>query len=238
MAAENCSCKSHFWSGLFVMIGLVFLGIMIPVSVAKNKSYDRTVTVKGLCEKEVMADKVIWPLVIKVAGNDFSQVYKAMEKQNSTIRAFLKEGGVKEEEISLSKIEVDDNNTDNYNNYRSMRYILKSVITVCSSDVDRVRGLIARQNELIERGVLLVNDWNTEIRYSYESLNEIKPGMVEEATKNARQVGEKFAEDSQSRLGKIKTASQGTFSINDRDSNTPWIKTVRVVNVVTYYIVD
>ncbi|MBO4466439.1 MAG: SIMPL domain-containing protein [Bacteroidales bacterium] len=238
MAAENGSCKARVWSGLFVMIGLIVLGAMIPTAVAKLKSYDRTVTVKGLCEREVQADKVIWPLVIRVAGNDFASVYKEMERQNSIIRSFLKDGGIQDAEISLSSIDVSDSRTDTYNNDRAMRYIIKSVMTVCSANVDKVRDLIANQNKLIEKGVLLVNDWNTEIRYSYESLNDIKPAMVEEATKNARAVGQKFAQDSRSRLGKIKTASQGTFSISDRDSNTPWIKTVRVVNVVTYYIVD
>ena len=119
-----------------------------------------------------------------------------------------------------------------------MRFIIKSITTVCSSEVEKVRDLIANQNKLIEKGVILYNDWDSNITYNYESLNDIKPAMVEEATKNARAVGEKFAEDSDSRLGKIKTASQGTFSITSRDSNTPWIKTVRVVNLVTYYIVD
>ena len=74
------------------------------------------------------------------------------------------------------------------------------------------------------------------MRFKFEGLNEIKPGMIEEATKNAREVGEKFAKDSGSRLGKIKTANQGTFSITDRDSNTPEIKKVRVVTSVTYYL--
>ncbi len=230
--------KSRVWTGFFVMLGLVFLGAMLPVSVSKLKSFDRTVTVKGLCEKEVKADKVIWPIVIKVAGNDYASVYKQMEQQNEIIRKFLTEGGVKPEDITLGAIEVSDARTDTYDNNRAMRFIIKSITTVCSSDVDRVRELIAGQNKLIEKGVLLINDWDSNISYEYESLNDIKPEMVEEATKNARLVGEKFAEDSHSRLGKIKTASQGTFSITSRDSNTPWLKTVRVVNLVTYYIVD
>ena len=230
--------KSRVWLGVFIMIGLLFFGAMLPVSVKKYKSFDRTVTVKGLCEKEVKADKVIWPIVIKVAGNDYASVYKQMEQQNETIRKFLVDGGINPSDITLGTIEVSDARTDTYDNNRAMRFIIKSITTVCSSEVDKVRELIASQNKLIEKGVILYSDWDSSITYNYESLNDIKPAMVEEATKNARAVGEKFAADSDSRLGKIKTASQGTFSITSRDSNTPWIKTVRVVNLVTYYIVD
>ena len=74
------------------------------------------------------------------------------------------------------------------------------------------------------------------MEFKYEGLNAIKPQMIEEATKNAREAAEKFAKDSDSRLGKIKTANQGTFTIENRDSNTPYIKKIRVVTSVTYYL--
>jgi len=62
--------------------------------------------------------------------------------------------------------------------------------------------------------------------------------MVEEATTKAREVATKFAEDSQSKLGKIKRASQGQFSIAARDNNNPHIKKIRVVSTVEYYLSD
>jgi uncharacterized protein len=62
--------------------------------------------------------------------------------------------------------------------------------------------------------------------------------MVEEATTKAREVAEKFAKDSKSKLGKIKKASQGQFSINNRDKNNPHIKKIRVVSTVEYYLSD
>ena len=75
-------------------------------------------------------------------------------------------------------------------------------------------------------------------QFLFNGLNNIKPAMIEEATRNAREVAEKFAHDSGSKLGKIKRASQGQFSIDDRDSNTPYIKKVRIVSTVEYYLVD
>ena len=80
------------------------------------------------------------------------------------------------------------------------------------------------------------SDYEHQTQYDFNGLNELKPQMVEVATRNAREVAQKFADDSGSKLGKIQTASQGQFSIYDRDSNTPWIKNVRVVTSVTYYL--
>ena len=110
-------------------------------------------------------------------------------------------------------------------------------MTVCSDRVDSVLALMDRQQELLRKGVVVIGgSWENPVEFRYEALNELKPSMIEEATKNAREVGQKFASDSGSRLGKIKTASQGVFSIENRDSNTPYIKKVRVVTSVTYYL--
>ena len=122
-------------------------------------------------------------------------------------------------------------------NNRAFRYIAKNVVTVCTSDVEKVLALMANQSDLLKKGVVAAgNDWENPVEFKYEGLNGIKPQMIEEATQNARETAEKFAKDSDSRLGKIKTANQGTFTIEDRDSNTPYIKRVRVVTSVTYYL--
>ena len=85
-----------------LLIGLVFLGAMLPTSVSKFRAYDRTVTVKGLSEREVAADKVIWPLSFNVVGNDLNAVYSEIERNTAAIREFLLDGGISEAEISVS----------------------------------------------------------------------------------------------------------------------------------------
>lgn len=228
--------KSRTILGLCILAGLVFLGAMIPKAVNDFRSYERTVNVKGLCEKEVMADKVIWPLVLKVSSNDVDAIYRELNTKNNTVIDFLKAGGIPESAISIDAATVSDQFTEEYQTNRAFRFVAKNVITVCTSDVETVKSLIARQTELLSKGITFENSWENRIEYSYESLNDIKPEMVEEATRNAREVAQKFASDSQSKLGKIKNATQGTFSISDRDSNTPWVKNVRVVTNVTYYL--
>ena len=230
--------KGKFYSGLFIMVGLVVLGMMFPRAVEKYRSYDRTVNVKGLCEKEVKADKVIWPVVYKVMANDIQSIYDQTDGSNAVIMDYLKAGGIDASEITVSVPQISDKFANEYgNNDRAYRYIATNVITVCTDKVDNVLGLMSKQSDLLKKGIVTGgNTWENPVEFKYEGLNEIKPAMIEEATMNAREAAEKFAKDSDSRLGKIKTANQGTFTIENRDSNTPYIKKVRVVTSVTYYL--
>ena len=118
------------------------------------------------------------------------------------------------------------------------RYNITSVITVTSDKVDTVRDLISRQGELLKDGIAILSDYSHSVQYEYQSLNEIKPEMVEEANRNAKTTAEQFATVSDSRLGKIVTASQGQFSIENRDENSPHIKHIRVVTTITYRLKD
>lgn len=231
--------KGRLFSGLAVMLGLIVMGAMLPKAVEKFRSYDRTVNVKGLCEKDVKADRVIWPIVYKVMANDIQSIYDQTDANNAAIVAFLEKGGVKASEISVSVPQISDKFANEYgDNDRAFRYIAKSVITVYTSDVDTVLALMGSQSELLKKGIVTggSSQWENPVEFKYEGLNEIKPQMIEEATQNAREAAMKFAKDSGSRLGKIKTANQGTFTIENRDSNTPYIKKVRVVTSVTYYL--
>lgn len=231
--------KGRIFNGLFIMVGLIVLGVMMPRAVDRYRSFDRTVNVKGLCEKEVKADKVIWPVVYKVMANDIQSVYDQTDGNNAVIIDFLKSGGIDASEITVSVPEISDKYASEYgSNDRAFRYIAKSVITVCTSDVDKVLALMSKQSVLLKKGIVVSGNtqWENPVEFKYEGLNDIKPEMIEEATMNAREAAQKFAKDSDSKLGKIKTANQGTFTIENRDSNTPYIKKVRVVTSVTYYL--
>ena len=216
---------------------IVIAGAMLPISVSKLKSYDRTVDVKGLCEREVKADKVIWPLTYKVVGDDLSMALRETERNNKTIAAFLEKGGIDASEITITAPQISDKFANEYgNNDRVFRYLLTSVVTVCTDKVDEVLKLRSEQADLLKQGITLAESWENRTEFKFEALNDIKPEMIAEATASAREAAQKFAKDSESRLGKIKKASQGTFSIEDRDSNTPELKKVRVVTYVTYYL--
>jgi len=224
-------------TGLFIMIGLIAIALSLPVCITKFKASERTVSVRGLCEREVPADKAIWPISFKVVGNDLSLLYRDIESKTTVVRDYLYQGGIEAEDITVALPKISDKYAQEYGgNDRTYRYVASCTITVCSTSVDKVLALMASQSDLIKKDIVLCNEWDSTPRFNFEGLNALKPEMIEEATKNAREAAEKFAKDSGSRLGRIKTASQGVFSIEDRDSNTPSIKKVRVVTNVTYYL--
>ncbi|WP_300795655.1 SIMPL domain-containing protein [uncultured Bacteroides sp.] len=232
--------KNLRFEAVAIAIGLLLLGIFIKQGMSSFADKDRSVNVKGLAEMEVAADKVTWPLVYKSLGNDLVGLYDQINKSNKTITQFLKSKGIDEKEISINAPEIIDMKAERYGNQETTyRYNVTSVITVNSDKVDLIRNLISSQGELLKQGVAVTSgDYRYNVQYEYTGLNKIKPQMIEEATKNARQAAEKFAEDSDSKLGKIRKAYQGQFSITDRDANTPYIKKVRVVTTVDYSLED
>jgi len=180
---------------------------------------------------------VIWPITYKVVNNDLAEALDETEKNNAATVAFLKAGGILPTEITVSATKINDKYASEYgSNDRIYRYLCTNTITVCTSNVDAVLKLQSRQDELIKQGITITDSWENRTEFRFEALNEIKPEMIAEATASAREAAQKFAKDSDSKLGKIKTASQGVFSIEDRDSNTPELKKVRVVTSVTYYL--
>ena len=219
-------------------LGLVALGWFLYAGIGRMAQKDRQVVVRGLAEREVMADKVTWPLVIKTVGNDLQELYNEVSRKNSVVVSFLKSNGITEEEISVSAPQVFDKDAQTYRNDAPYRYNVTQVITVASGQVEKVNSLMRSQMELMKKGVTLNQDYEYRTVYEYTSLNDIKPEMTAQATRSAREAADKFAQDSHSKVGSIKTASQGQFSITDRDSFTPWIKNVRVVTTVTYYLQD
>jgi hypothetical protein len=165
-------------------------------------------------------------------------LYTNIQSKNRTIVDFLRSNGITDDEISIAPPEIIDMEAERYLNQAiQYRYNATSVITVTSNNVDQIRKLISEQTELLKQGVAITGgDYRYNTLYEFTGLNSIKTAMIEEATKNAREAAEKFALDSGSKLGKIRNASQGQFTITDRDANTPYIKNVRVVTTVNYYL--
>lgn len=227
-------------AGLLIGVGLLLLGLCMKSGIDDFAHRDRIVTVRGLAQRDIPANKVTWPIVSKLTGDDLKSLYTQVQSIDSAITTFLKTNGITDAEISVNPPAVTDLKADQYNAANApYHYSVTAVVTVTSSRVELVRKLINRQTELMAQGIAITaGDYNFPTLYEYTDLNTIKPAMIAEATQNARKAADKFAEDSHSKLGKIKTASQGQFSIDDRDQYTPQIKTVRVVSTIEYYLKD
>ena len=232
--------RSVIVAGLFIGLGLIFLGLFIYKAIIHFKSTERVVSVKGLAEMEVKANIAIWPITFKQVSNDLGYLYKDMEEKQEMLIRFLKDNGFSDEEISVSQmVTVDRQANDYYSQKINYRYSSKNTVTVYTDKVDHVREVMKKVDQLGKKGVAIQpQDYDNRTQFLFTKLNEIKPGMVEEATAKGREVAIKFAKDSQSKLGKLKTARQGQFTITNRDSNTPYIKIVRVVVSMQYYLAN
>jgi hypothetical protein len=227
-------------SAALISLGIIIMGFALKSGIDNFTNKDRKVTVKGLAEAEVEADKVTWPVATKELGDDLPALYDKIGATQQRVKRFLMANGIKESEIRVNAPTVVDLDALQYADARkSYRYNITSVITVTSNNVKLVRSIMARQGELLKDGIAIVSgDYENPVKYEYVSFNKMKPKMMQEAIANAEKTARQFAENSHSTLNKIVSADQGQFSINDRDENTPYIKKVRVVTTITYSLKD
>ena len=221
---------------LILAVGMMVLGWFVKAGIDNFANKDRKVTVKGLAEREVPADKVTWSISTKETGNDLPTLYDRINVQSEKIKQFLVQNGLDASEITVNAPSVTDLEAREWgDNQKPFRYIVTTAITVATSKVEQVNKAIFRQGELLKQGVAIENSYPN---YEYASFQQMKPEMMQEAIKNAQKTAEQFAEASESKLGKIQTAGQGQFEIENRDENTPHIKKLRVVTTVTYSLRD
>ncbi len=226
----------RIYESIILAFGIIVLGFCIKWGIDDFANKDRKVTVKGLAEKEVEADKVTWPVQFKEMGNDLPELYDRIALKQQQIKTFLLKNGIKVNEIEVNAPKVIDMNADQYSvNKQPYRYNITSTMTVTSRNVKLVRSIISRQGELLKQGIaIVVGDYDSQTVYEYVSFQNMKPKMMEEAIANAESTAKQFAENSHSKINKIVSADQGQFSIENRDQNTPYIKKVRVVTTITY----
>lgn len=238
---QNSTKASAFILGVCLLLGLVGLGYLLGSAALDIKQFERSVTVKGLSEREFTADIVIWPIQFTVASNGLEDLYTAIEANSTMIKDFLVENGIPAEEITFASPAITDKSAQQYGGgpAAEFRYSAFQTVTVYSTNIDGAREVMGSLSALGKKGIVFTGDmYQSQTEYLFTRLNDVKPEMIEEATRKAREVAEKFASDSQSTLGKIKSASQGQFSISARDKNNPHIKNIRVVSTVEYYLSD
>jgi hypothetical protein len=231
--------SNYLLPSLILTFGLGLSGFFIGNGILQSRTFDRYVTVKGLAEKEVNADNAIWPITFTITSNELKDLKNQLDKQSEQLVKFFSDHGIKTKELNLGVPSIIDTKANLYggNNYNPFRYIGKGRITVQTSNIDAINKAILDITDLLSEGIVIEqDDYRNRVEYQFSKLNEIKPDMINQATKEAREAAQQFAEDSGSEVGGIRKATQGYFSINDRDTNTPYIKKVRVVTTIEYYL--
>jgi len=231
-------------AALLIALGLLGAGWFGSRGLARLKTADRFVTVKGSAEKLVQADLVVWPLPHSVGGNDLGDVQAKLDANNATIRAFFTRAGFKADEIVMSPPRLEDRWAwSSGENRPAERFRYSTTVILRTTDVAKALALLQRSGELVSAGVMLgagegggPGDGRPD--FEYTQLNAIKPSLIAEATANARRSAEQFAKDSGARIGGIRSANQGVVDISDRDQGSPQVKKVRVVTTVEYFLTD
>ncbi|MGC3873232.1 SIMPL domain-containing protein [Halomonas sp. GXIMD04776] len=221
--------------GALVAMGLVWSGSYVKDAAEVWQQANRSVTVKGLAEREVSANVALWPLHYSVTANELSELQSKLAKDEQTIRDFLGEQGFEVANISVTPPQVQDRYANNYSDSRpEERYFGEATVLLRSPKVAEVKAAMPQTSALVREGVLLSPNYEYRTEFLFTDLERIKPEMIAAATADARRAAQQFAEDSGSRVGSIKQASQGYFSIEDLDSYTPDVKKVRVVTTIDY----
>ncbi len=226
--------KKNIFLGISIVLAAFVLGLMLVWTVRTLKSFDDTVTVRGLCEREVPADRVVLRISYTAQNNSLVDLRNTVENNDRTIIELIKKAGIKDDEIKYTTANFNDRYEDYYvSENLKFRYNAQQTINIFSSNMDAVRKL---QNtidaDLLKQDIIS----STYASYEYNGLNDIKPSMIAESLEKARESAEEFAKNSHSKIGKMRTASQGYFDIEDLDENTPQIKKIRVVTTVEYYL--
>ena len=234
MQGKNIPFKKNMIQGGAIVLAALVLGIFMVCTVKTLKSYDDTVKVRGLCEKEVPADRVVLRINYSDKSNDLADLRNTVRRNNEIIVDMLKKAGFSEDEIKVANASYDDRyNWSNNVSQITFRYQVSQTVTLFTKNLDLVRKLQQTlETDLVNQNILA----NSYADYQYLGLNDIKPEMIRESLENARLAADEFANNSHSKIGKMRTASQGYFEIEDLDENTPQIKKVRVVTTVEYYL--
>lgn len=235
--------KISFWYVGIIALGLLFVGFFPGYYYYKSKFNYNAVTVKGLAETDVEANLAIWEIKFVATGNDVVKTKNDLERQTDAIVNFLHDNGFNDNEIEMGGTETNDLMANPYrgNETITSRFILTRTMTLRSNQVHNVAETYTKTGDLISHGVVFENRYDSPISYIFTNLNEIKPQLLETATKNARQAALEFAKSSDSKVGKIHSANQGVISILPRDNaNAPESqqinKRVRVVATVEYFL--
>lgn len=221
---------------LFLATGIAFGGYFVGQGMVRHNQTSK-IAVKGLAEREVPASMAIWTLSYSASGDQLPDLNVKLGESATAVKEFLKTAGFDDADIALQPPSIRDHSMETRDKDAqapAARFSASQSVLLRTQKIQWVKPAVSTTGSLMQKGVLLQSI--SDPRFYFEDLNSIKPGMIEEATKNARVAGEQFARDSQTELGKLLNATQGRFQIDDRDAATPERKIVRVIVDVEYAI--
>ena len=231
-------CSPQIISIAIIAISLIISSLFVSCGLSNISNKTRKVCVRGLAEREVDADMAIWPVTFSLGSNDLFSLQKDISAKTNSVTQFLEECGLSKESYNVQDAAITDMATNMYSKEGEYqwKYIAKVTVLVRTFEIKKINLALSQSLKLLSKGVPISKDYENRIQYIFTALNKIKPEMIAQATKNARAAAEQFARDSKSKLGKIKSANQGLFTIEDAAPNLSERKKIRVVTMVEYIL--
>lgn len=229
-------------AAVVLALGFAAGGVGVGKGLERFRTGDRSVTVKGLAEKDIEADYAVWPLGFRRAGNDFGGVQRALAEDRDRVLAFLKGQGFADTEIEVRPLQVQDLYAREYGGgTQPLRFQGTGQVLVTSAKPTAVEAAALAVDPLIQAGVQLggANNGPAGPRYQLRAFNAAKAPLLAEATRNAREQAQKFAADAGAELGNLRSANQGVIQIGAAggegfDDGSARLKRLRVVSTFTY----
>jgi hypothetical protein len=209
--------SSSVTAAAILAVGLLLSALVLGRGLGNIRDGPSVVTVRGVAERDVVADLATWTIATQANGSDLAEVQARADRDAETVQAFLAANG-----FAAAEVQPRGSSVSQYfdSNFGRMNITIRQRLQARTTDIPKMERAFANQAELIRRGVALDSDGLGGLTYSFTRLNDVKPEMIAEATRAAREAADQFAADSGTRVGKIRQATQGLFTITGRDGDT------------------
>ncbi|MBI9076952.1 MAG: SIMPL domain-containing protein [Desulfatibacillum sp.] len=198
--------------GIVVSIGLIISTYLVTDVIRDVRMSHQIIKVRGYAEKVVESDLATWTIELKTRTKNVVEGYNILEKHTFEVLGFLHSNEINDGEISKTSVSIEERlKKVGYNETNEIEdYELTQFIKVRSNDVYKIARISTQIDTLIKKGVELQSHTP---KFSFSKVNDLKSDLLTAATMDARSRAAVLAEGSGVKLGYLRAARQGKFSI-------------------------
>ncbi|MDT0688421.1 SIMPL domain-containing protein [Salegentibacter sp. F188] len=209
-----------YLSAIIFSIAIVVAAIFLGNAYVSRANPDGVISVTGSGSENFTSDLIVWEGQFSRVSPDLEEAYKQLNKDKETVRKYLLDNGIKQENIVFNSVQTIEQNENQYQNGNFVGSIFKGYeliqsVKIESNEVELIENVSREITELLNKGVQFNS---TPPRYYYTKIADLKIEMISKATEDARVRAERIAENSGGSLGELKNANMGVFQITGQNS--------------------
>ena len=209
-----------YLTAIIFSIAIIIAAYFLGNSYVSRANPDGVISVTGSGSENFTSDLIVWEGTYSRMNPNLEQAYNNLNEDKETVRNYLLEKGIKEENIVFNSVNTMEQRENQYQNGNYVGSIFKGYeltqsVKIESNDVEKIESVSREITELLNKGV----QFNSQPpRYYYTKIADLKIEMISKATEDARLRAEKIAENSGGSLGELKNANMGVFQITGQNS--------------------